>query len=159
TSAPRATGVVGADDTAERVAQARADAVRAATTARQRDEAAQPADAAAGTAATDTGTPAAHEPAPAVEDEPTWVPVPVPPPTYTLKPSAPRREPAPLPADGLATSSAAAPAGATTLADDAATTADADRRTPVAAAAEQGTPSAAPLDLDAILARRRAVGE
>lgn len=159
TSAPRATGVVGADDTAERVAQARADAVRAATTARQRDEAAQPADAAAGTTATDTGTPAAHEPAPAVEDEPTWVPVPVPPPTYTLKPSAPRREPAPLPADGLVTSSAAAPADATTATDDATTTADADERTPGASSAEQGTTSAAPLDLDAILARRRAVGE
>jgi hypothetical protein len=28
----------------------------------------------------------------------TWVPVPVPPPTYTLKPVVPRPEPAPLPA-------------------------------------------------------------
>ena len=38
-------------------------------------------------------TPAAREPLAA---EGTWVPVPVPPPTYTLKPVAPRPAPAPL---------------------------------------------------------------
>jgi hypothetical protein len=77
-----------------------------------------------------------------------WSPVPVPPPSYTLKPSAPRREPAPLPADEhLATPAAAAPAAGQD---------DHGAVTPPARPAADGTAS---LDLDAILARRRASGE
>ncbi|WP_225755336.1 hypothetical protein [Actinotalea sp. Marseille-Q4924] len=84
-----------------------------------------------------------------------WSPVPVPPPSYTLKPSAPRREPAPLPADEhLAASSSAAGRES----------GDAPASDGVAAAST--TPPARPdadpatsLDLDAILARRRASGE
>lgn len=80
-----------------------------------------------------------------------WSPVPVPPPSYTLKPSAPRREPAPLPAaEHLATP--AAREAATEAADGPAGT---SVTPPVGPAAD----GAKPLDLDAILARRRASGE
>jgi hypothetical protein len=69
-----------------------------------------------------------------------WTPVPVPPPTYTLKPAVPRPEPAPLdlpgappptPTEPAATVDAPAPAAERTFADE--------------------------LDLDEVLARRRAV--
>ncbi|WP_372593596.1 hypothetical protein [Actinotalea sp.] len=68
----------------------------------------------------------------------TWVPVPVPPPAYTLKPSARRAEPAPLPAQVSApASSGATPAGEV----------------------DEPRPTTGGLPLDAILARRRAAGE
>jgi hypothetical protein len=66
-----------------------------------------------------------------------WAPVPVPRPTYTLKPAARRREPAPLPVEMISVD-VTVPA----------------REEPVAAPETTGG-----LDLDAILARRRASGE
>jgi len=72
----------------------------------------------------------------AVTDGPTWVPVPVPRPAYALKPAVRRPEPAPLALDD---------------AGDAA--AGYERALQVAAPATGG------IDLDAILARRRAAGE
>jgi len=81
-----------------------------------------------------------------------WTPVPVPPPTYTLKPAVPRPEPAPLdlPVDPAPTPTDPAAASA------------AD--TPDAAAGARGKRPwdddrtfADELDLDAVLARRRAV--
>lgn len=68
---------------------------------------------------------------------PAWVPVPVPRPTYTLKPEARRPEPAPLPAEPGTTPTVAA-----------------DARPEAPTAATTGG-----LDLDAVLARRRAAGE
>lgn len=67
----------------------------------------------------------------------TWVPVPVPPPAYTLKPSVRRQEPAPLPVP----EPMAAPASV------------------VVADAAEPRPTTGGLALDAILARRRAAGE
>jgi hypothetical protein len=72
------------------------------------------------------------EPVQAADDDGTWVPVPVPPPTYTLKPVAPRREPAPL---EPALDPAAVP------------------QQPAATA----QPVSADVDLDSVLERRRAV--
>lgn len=66
-----------------------------------------------------------------------WAPVPVPRPTYTLKPAAPRREPAPLAVEMISVA-ATVPA----------------IEEPASAAETTGG-----LDLDAILARRRASGE
>ncbi len=65
----------------------------------------------------------------------TWVPIPVPRPAYALKPAVRRPEPAPL------------------ALDDAGDAADYERAPQVAALATGG------IDLDAILARRRAAGE
>lgn len=79
----------------------------------------------------------------AAADDEAWSPVPVPRPTYTMKPSAPRREPAPL--ENLEGSTAA--------------------RTPVEVPAEDRAPLEAPvettgsIDLNAVLAKRRAAGE
>ncbi|SDF71886.1 hypothetical protein SAMN04487781_2366 [Cellulosimicrobium cellulans] len=132
------------------------------------------------TASGATEGPASEEPAPAA-DEPTtaretapvveaevvdaervptgraWDPVPVPPPTYTMKPTAPRREPAPLTDDDVVSPTRSA------------------RVEPVVAAVADAAPSGAPapaagderkpstetlgLDLNEILARRRAAGQ
>lgn len=78
------------------------------------------------------------------ETGPAWAPVPVPRPTYTLKPAARRAEPAPL------TEATLAPAAAATT--DATTDAERDE------VAEVHQPVTGGLDLDAVLARRRAVG-
>ena len=75
-----------------------------------------------------------------------WNPVPVPRPTYSTKATAPRREPLPLVIDEPA--SALVPAAATDGAGNAAAT-----------PAEDGTATPPALDLDAILARRRAAGQ
>lgn len=89
------------------------------------------------------------EPVAEVAPETTWAPVPVPRPTYTLKPSAPRREPAPLVVD----EPAAAPVEPVV------------ETAPDAAAASSAAPTtSAPglsggRGLDAVLARRRAAGE
>lgn len=72
----------------------------------------------------------------------TWVPVPVPRPAYTLKPMARRPEPAPLVLDEVTVETSAASG---TAAPDAG---DADE-----------APTTGGLDLDTILARRRAAGE
>lgn len=74
-----------------------------------------------------------------------WSPVPVPKPTYTLKPEAPRREPVPL--EHLEGSTAVASSAA---ASTPAVTVPAE----VAAPATTGS-----IDLDAVLARRRASGQ
>jgi hypothetical protein len=77
-----------------------------------------------------------------------WVPVPVPPPTYTLKPAAPRPEPAPLdlPPAPLPTDPAEPAADAP---------AEPAARTP--RPWDDDRTFADDLDLDAVLARRRAV--
>lgn len=82
-----------------------------------------------------------------------WSPVPVPKPTYSLKPAAPRREPVPL--ENLEGSTAVA---ATAQSTPAATT---DAAAPaVTVPAEVKAPeTTGSLDLDAILARRRASGQ
>ncbi|NCT92329.1 hypothetical protein GXB85_15415 [Cellulomonas sp. APG4] len=87
-------------------------------------------------------------------EEPTWAPVPVPRPTYALKPAAPRREPAPLTAEHLAPQQVAEQVDAD---QDAAGTGAVAESTPPAASTAPA-PSAG-LDLDAVLARRRASGE
>ncbi|NLF06132.1 MAG: hypothetical protein GX593_14195 [Actinomycetales bacterium] len=74
------------------------------------------------------------------DDGASWQPVPVPRPTYTLKAPAPRMEPAPLEIPERVVAEPVVPAASA----------------PAETAAER--PSAG-LDLDAILARRRAVGE
>lgn len=78
------------------------------------------------------------------ETSSTWVPVPVPRPAYTLKPMARRPEPAPLVLD----------ADPVAVADDVA--AGSDESGPVT---DDAAPTTGGLDLDAILARRRAAGE
>lgn len=83
-----------------------------------------------------------------------WSPVPVPPPSYTLKPSAPRREPAPLPA----AEHLAAPV-ARDAAPEVTEAADGPTGTTVTPPVGPAADAAKPLDLDAILARRRASGE
>ncbi|MBD5786578.1 hypothetical protein IF650_10330 [Cellulosimicrobium terreum] len=86
-----------------------------------------------------------------------WDPVPVPAPTYTMKPTAPRREPAPLTPDDV-TSADVAPAGSVAARDDeAAGPQDTDGRAP----GDERKPKTETLglDLNEILARRRAAGE
>jgi hypothetical protein len=84
---------------AELAAAARRRTARAARTAVRPE----PAPVAVPVQPTPAEAPDADEPAVPVVEQPaavvadgTWVPVPVPPPTYTLKPMAPRAEPAPL---------------------------------------------------------------
>ncbi len=72
----------------------------------------------------------------------TWVPVPVPPPAYTLKPTARPQEPAPLPVQAPA---ATVPPASARVASD--------------SSVEEPRPTTGGLALDAILARRRAAGE
>ena len=80
-----------------------------------------------------------------------WSPVPVPPPVYTTKAAAPRREPIPLVLDEPAP---AAATSAGTSSDEVPAPAD---ETPADLEAAQGS-SSPTLDLDAILARRRNAG-
>jgi len=86
-----------------------------------------------------------------------WDPVPVPPPTYTMKPTAPRREPAPLTDDDVVSSArpAADPVVATVPVGDASSGA------PTPAEGDERKPSTETLglDLNEILARRRAAGQ
>ncbi|GED10757.1 hypothetical protein CCE02nite_27560 [Cellulosimicrobium cellulans] len=84
-----------------------------------------------------------------------WDPVPVPPPTYTMKPTAPRREPAPLTDDVVAPArAAAAPAPVEVVVD-------VPSGAPEPAAGDERKPSTETLglDLNEILARRRAAGQ
>jgi hypothetical protein len=74
----------------------------------------------------------------------TWTPVPVPVPSYTLKPTAPRRDVDPY--VDAETETAAVPQRPSVA-------------SPAAAAAALTEPVAVTLDLDAVLARRRAAGE
>lgn len=81
-----------------------------------------------------------------VEDGAGWSPVPVPRPTYAMKAEAPRREPVPL--TNLEGSTAAAPAAPESTAR------------PATVAAEVTAPTTTgSIDLDAVLARRRASGQ
>ena len=82
--------------------------------------------------------------APSEEDE-AWSPVPVPRPTYTMKASAPRREPAPL--ENLEGSTAARTAEVDAPADA--------ERAPLEAPVE----TTGSIDLNAVLAKRRVAGE
>lgn len=82
---------------------------------------------------------------PAAGEDEAWSPVPVPRPTYTMKASAPRREPAPL--ENLEGSTAARTAGAEAPSDA--------ERTPLEAPVE----TTGSIDLNAVLAKRRAAGE
>jgi hypothetical protein len=129
---------------AERIRRAELRAERAARAAARTAPVAAPVPAQQPEVA--AGTPDAARPAavlaaaeaPAVDDR-TWVPVPVPPPTYTLKPVAPRPMPAPLERElDPAASTVPAPALA------------AVRDVPA-------TEPAAEVDLDSVLERRRAV--
>lgn len=94
----------------------------------------------------------------------TWSPVPVPAPTYTLKPAAPPREPAPLSPEQVVSAAARreqVSRPVTGAADEAPAAAEPSGvAEPTAAqsapAAESATPA---LDLDVILQRRRASGE
>jgi hypothetical protein len=81
----------------------------------------------------------------AEQDDEAWSPVPVPRPTYTMKASAPRREPAPL--ENLEGSTA-------TRTADAETPAGAER-----APLEAPVETTGSIDLNAVLAKRRAAGE
>ena len=103
----------------------------------------------------------------------TWAPVPVPRPAYTLKPAARRAEPAPLVLDqpGARTAQAAAEVAGTASGDGETAEGLLAPASPIADAtgsAASAQPGVAPdeatvpragLDLDAILARRRASGE
>ncbi|WP_028050814.1 hypothetical protein [Cellulomonas sp. URHD0024] len=82
------------------------------------------------------------------EDE-AWSPIPVPRPTYTMKASAPRREPAPL--ENLEGSTAAR----TSTVADATSEAVEDVRGPLEAPVE----TTGSIDLNAVLAKRRVAGE
>lgn len=88
-----------------------------------------------------------------------WDPVPVPPPTYTMKPTAPRREPAPLTDDDVVSparaSAATVPAAAVEV------VVDVPSGAPEPAAGDERKPSTETLglDLNEILARRRAAGQ
>jgi hypothetical protein len=79
-----------------------------------------------------------------------WVPVPVPPPTYTLKPMAPRPEPAPLDLPSVPH-----PPDPDPLTEQQAEPTEGDTRPPWPWEADRTF--ADDLDLDAVLARRRAV--
>ena len=76
-----------------------------------------------------------------------WEPKPVPKPTYTMKPAAPRREPAPL--GEVEASTAVRPAAAAPV-----VASDDEVRTPEAPVEGSGS-----IDLNAVLAKRRASGE
>ncbi len=84
----------------------------------------------------------APAPVPSQVGDEGWSPVPVPRPTYTTKATAPRREPLPLVVEDAAPVAVEAPAGATSGGQEAG-----------------GAPARPAVDLDAILARRRAAGE
>ncbi|MEV8028167.1 hypothetical protein [Cellulosimicrobium funkei] len=156
-------------DLARANAAASADAGAPATTgasSRERATASGPAEG----PASEEPAPAADEPAtvrettPVVEVEvvdaervPTgraWDPVPVPPPTYTMKPTAPRREPAPLTDDDVVSPTVSARV-------EPVVAADARSGAPAPAAGDERKPSTETLglDLNEILARRRAAGQ
>ncbi|MBC7551169.1 MAG: hypothetical protein H7269_09780 [Cellulomonas sp.] len=94
-------------------------------------------------------------------DDAAWSPVPVPRSTYTAKAAAPRREPIPLVLPELATSPPAAQASSdldAPLDVELAGQASAAPADDAEVTAPELNTDSAPLDLDAILARRRAAG-
>ncbi|KFD43430.1 hypothetical protein IU11_11450 [Cellulosimicrobium sp. MM] len=156
-------------DLARANAAASADAGAPATTGASSRERATASGRAEGPASAEPA-PAADEPTtvrettPVVEVEavdaervPTgraWDPVPVPPPTYTMKPTAPRREPAPLTDDDVV--SPTVPARVEPV-----VAAETRSGAPAPAAGDERKPSTETLglDLNEILARRRAAGQ
>jgi hypothetical protein len=98
-----------------------------------------------------SAAPAARQPAPAQEGESTdWEPVAVPRPVYTLKSTAPRWEPAPLTAElrKLTEERRAELAGASPA-----------QPTPATVTAEEPSEDSLGVNLNSVLARRRAAGE
>lgn len=89
----------------------------------------------------------------ASDDAEAWSPVPVPRPTYTMKAPAPRRDPAPLEDADVAASTARRPADAP-VGDT-----GAEESTAPAAAVEPAAETTGSIDLNAVLARRRAAGQ
>ncbi|MDM7855534.1 hypothetical protein [Cellulomonas alba] len=87
------------------------------------------------------------------DDDEAWSPVPVPRPTYTMKPAAPRREPAPL--GEVEGSTAARAAEAVPAAADIVGVPGAEQH----AAVEPPAATTGSIDLDAVLAKRRASGQ
>ncbi|WP_309133906.1 hypothetical protein [Cellulomonas sp.] len=95
---------------------------------------------------------------PADEDGEAWSPVPVPRPTYTMKAPAPRRSPAPLSQEDVEASTARRPADRPAEeAPDAAEDAPAVQEP--AATLEPAPETTGSIDLNAVLARRRAAGQ
>lgn len=88
-----------------------------------------------------------------------WDPVPVPPPTYTMKPTAPRREPAPLTDDDVVSPARAGAAPAPGAGVE--VVVDVPSGAPEPAVGDERKPSTETLglDLNEILARRRAAGQ
>ncbi|WP_154795510.1 hypothetical protein [Occultella kanbiaonis] len=106
---------------------------------------------------------ATHRAGPELPEGEGWTPVPVPVPTYTLKPTVRRRDVAPLEAQSD-TQDEQAPAAFEAAAGDAATGTDsAAPGTPAQAPADDVTQAEAPtapaMNLQAVLARRRASGQ
>lgn len=143
------------EDAARAAAEARARAARAVTGAQRVVH-----PAVTGHAVRPSDTPTQMIARVVVDDDESWEPVPVPRPTYAMKAPAPRREPVPL--TNLEGSTSAAPAA--TVVEE---TSDEAPQTPAASVAAPAVtvPAAvaAPsttgsIDLDAILARRRASG-
>jgi hypothetical protein len=97
----------------------------------------------------------------AQEGDEAWSPVPVPRPTYTMKPATPRREPAPL-GEVEGSTAVRVPSGeATATADAAAGVSARDQEAPTGehGALEPPALTTGSIDLDAVLAKRRASGE
>ncbi|MFC8192308.1 hypothetical protein ACFUMH_11690 [Cellulomonas sp. NPDC057328] len=94
--------------------------------------------------------------APADADAEAWSPVPVPRPTYTMKAPAPRRTPAPLAESDAEASTVRRPADASTEATE---TAAETAPTAPAAPLEPVAETTGSIDLNAVLARRRAAGQ
>ncbi len=161
-AAPRAARVTGralrpSDSHTEAIAQVGPDAVRTGSQSTVAEATPDAPGSAAGSTddvtgeddadrAEDAPAPAAEATAPETSDEVAaqatddgWSPVPVPRPTYTTKATAPRREPLPLVMDDGVATEAGVPA--------------------MAGPADDAAPVSSPVDLDAILARRRAAGE
>jgi hypothetical protein len=96
-------------------------------------------------------------------DDESWEPVPVPRPTYTMKPAAPRRQPVPL--GEVEASTSVRPASASPVASSSAVSSSAPAvAADEPAAGEVHTPEApvetsGSIDLNAVLAKRRASGE
>jgi len=93
--------------------------------------------------------------APDEERDGEWSPVPVPRPTYAMKAAAPRRSPAPLDESDAEASTVRRPADAPAATD---VPASADGPAP-AAEAEPAPVTTGSIDLNAVLARRRAAGQ
>lgn len=93
------------------------------------------------------------------EEAEAWSPVPVPRPTYTMKAPAPRRTPAPLSEEDAEASTTRRPAEREEQADGAGTAVEEQVVAEPAAALEPAPETTGSIDLNAVLARRRAAGQ